>query len=263
MVCPMLSIRQFVKRELLKFGYRLERLPDTDMGKFHPDVQAALTVKNPEFYTRWSKPYPLFSAWLGDPEFRRVYEGTERYTVVSPDRCYILFALARYTSHLYGDVAECGVYRGGTALMLAHLLASSSATKNLFLFDSFEGLPAPTAADTHYKRGQFSNTSLEAVAGLLSEFKFVQIRKGWIPETFKGLEDSRFALVHIDVDLYQSARDCCSFFYPRMVRGGVMLFDEYGFPATRGEKDAVDEYFARLPEKPISLISGQCTIIKF
>jgi len=60
----------------------------------------------------------VFSAWLGDPDFRRLYDGIERYTVVSPDRCYMLFALARYASQLDGDFAECGVYKGGTALLL-------------------------------------------------------------------------------------------------------------------------------------------------
>lgn len=60
----------------------------------------------------------MFSAWLGDPDFRRLYDGIERYTVVSPDRCYMLFALARYASQLDGDFAECGVYKGGTALLL-------------------------------------------------------------------------------------------------------------------------------------------------
>lgn len=258
----MATIKQFAKRGLLKLGYRLERLPATAMGKFHPDVQTALTVKDSQFYTRWSKPYPLFSAWLGDSDFRRVYDGIEPYTVVSPDRCYMLFSLARYASQLDGDLAECGVYKGGTALMLSRLLTSVSPRKNLFLFDSFEGLPDASAADNHYEGGEFANTSAESVATLLSEFGFAQIRKGWIPQTFKNLEDKRFAFVHVDVDLYQSALDCCAFFYPRLVRGGVMLFDEYGFPSTRGEKDAVDEWCANVPEKPISLISGQCMILK-
>jgi Macrocin-O-methyltransferase (TylF) len=148
----MSDFRQLVKRGLLKFGYRLERLPATNMGRFHPDVQAALTVKDRQFYTRWSKPYPLFSAWLGDPEFRRHYEGIEAYTVVSPDRCYMLYTLARYDSRLDGDFAECGVYRGGTALLLSRILTSAAAKKNLLLFDSFQGLPDASAIT---KEGNF------------------------------------------------------------------------------------------------------------
>jgi hypothetical protein len=256
------SLKQLAKRGLLRFGYRLERLPTTTMGRFHPDVQAGLTVKDAPFYARWSKPYPLFCGWIGDPEFRRAYEGVERHTLVSPDRCYMLFALALHASQLEGHFAECGVYQGGTALLLARTLASASVEKDLFLFDSFEGLPASSPADNYYKGGEFSSTSAEAVASLLSPFKFAQVRKGWIPETFKGLEDQHFAFVHVDVDLYQPALDCCSFFWPRLVRGGILLFDEYGFPSARGEKDAVDEWCAGRTEKPISLISGQGLLLK-
>lgn len=256
------GLRKLVKRTLLGLGYRFERLPATAMGRFHPDVQAGLTVKDAQFYTRWSKPYPLFSAWLGDPEFRGLYDGIERHTVVSPDRCYMLFALARYASQLNGDFAECGVYKGGTALLLSRILTSASAKKDLLLFDSFEGLPQSSTADNYYKGGEFSNTSAEAVANLVSGFEFARIRKGWIPETFKGLEDKRFAFVHVDVDLYQPALDCCSFFYPRLVPGGVLLFDEYGFPSARGEKQAVDEWCAGQADHPISLVSGQGMIVK-
>ena len=256
------SIKQYAKQGLLRLGYRVERLPATNMGRFHPDVQAGMTVKDAEFYTRWSKPYPLFAAWLGEPEFRCLYEGIRAHTVVSPDRCYMLYALARYARQLDGDFAECGVYKGGTALLLSRILASSSVKRDLFLFDSFEGLPEPSQADTYYKGGEFSSTSAEAVANLVSEFGFARICKGWIPDTFRGLEDKRFAFVHVDVDLYKPTLDCCAFFWSRLVHGGVMLFDEYGFPSTRGEKDAVDEWSAGQSIRPISLISGQSMLLK-
>ena len=100
------SIKQFAKQGLLKLRYRVERLPATNMGRFHPDVQAALTVQDAQSYIRWSKPYPLFAAWLGDPYFRRVYEGIKAHTVVSPDRCYMLYAFARYARQLEGDFAD-------------------------------------------------------------------------------------------------------------------------------------------------------------
>src|SRR6266542_894 len=66
----------------------LKRLPATSMGRFHTDVQAAGMVKDAQFYSRWSKPYPLFCAWLGDFEFRRLYDGIEAHTVVSPDKSF-------------------------------------------------------------------------------------------------------------------------------------------------------------------------------
>jgi O-methyltransferase len=166
--------------------------------------------------------------------------------VVSPDRCYILTSLARYAVHLPGQFAECGVFNGGTALLQARILKNGD-DKKLYLFDSFQGLPKINEAkDRWFSEGDYATRSLEAVEELLGEFRdAIDIRCGWIPETFRGLESERYAFAHMDVDLYQSALDCCNYFYPRLVPGGVLLFDEYGFAAARGEKDAVDEFFCR------------------
>src|SRR5262245_10402180 len=76
------------------------------------------------------------------------------------------------------------------------------------------------------------------------------------------LENNRYSFVHVDVDLYQSTLDCCEYFYTRLVPGGIMLFDEYGFPSARGEKDAVDEFFSDKPESPIALPTGQGMVLK-
>lgn len=255
-----MAMAAYVKR-LCKFllgilGYEIRRLPRSI------DAVAARTVKESEYYTRWSAPCPLFTPWAGHPEFIKVYEGVAKHTLVSPDRCYILAGLARYASFLPGDFAECGVYKGGTALLLARVLKGSA--KRLYLFDSFKGLPLPnTAHDNFYGDGFFTDASAGAVRELLTDYRgSIDIREGWMPDTFVGLEESRYAFVHIDVDLYQSALDCCRFFYPRVVPGGIVLFDEYAFPAARGEKDAVDEFFADRPEAVITLPTGQAMVIK-
>jgi len=250
------STKRLAKGLLARLGYEIRELPRS------LDSAAALTVKEGEYYTRWSPPCPLFAPWSGHPDFQQAYEKIAPHTVVSADRCYILLALARYAVHLTGDFAECGVYKGGTALLLCRALTGTG--KMLHLFDSFQGLPAPNPRyDTHYREGTFGNVSIEAVRALLHEFAlFVDMRPGWIPTTFAGLEDKRYAFVHIDVDLHQSNLDCCEYFYPRLVKGGVILFDEYGFPSTRGEKDAVDHFFADKPESPITLPTGQAVVLK-
>jgi len=135
----------------------------------------------------------------------------------------------------------------------------------LYLFDSFQGLPKanPEKDKSFWRESMFNDTSSEAVTRVLSEFRHVvDIRKGWIPDTFVGLDNNRYAFVHADVDLYQSNLDCCEYFYPRLVAGGVMLFDEYAFAAARGEKDAVDEFFSDKPESPITLPTGQAIVFK-
>jgi len=220
-----------------------------------------MTVKESQYYTQWSAPCPVFTPWVGHPDFMKLYKGVAPYTVVSPDRCYMLASLARYAAHLDGDVAECGVYKGGTALLLCRILENGG--KTLRLFDSFQGLPkVKSERDKWFHEGQYAS-SLDSVTQLLSDFRgMIDIRQGWIPQTFVGLENCRYAFAHVDVDLYQSALDCCLYFYRRLVPGGVLLFDEYGFPAARGEKDAVDEFFADKPESPVTLVTGQAMILK-
>src|SRR5262245_26199359 len=262
-------VRHLVKSYLLRAGRSyLERQGYGTYPLAKKDSLAALTVKESQYYTQWSAPCPLFTPWAGHPDFQKLYEGIEAHTLVSPERCYTLAGLARHSLHLDGDFAECGVFKGGTALLLCRVLQNHRLTANpnktLYLFDSFEGLPHENPShDNVYGKGTFAIDSVESVKQLLSDFRsFTDFRKGWIPETFHGLGDRRYAFAHIDVDMYQSALDCCRYFYPRLVTGGVLIFDDYGFPAARGEKDAVDEFFADKPESPITLLTGQSLVIK-
>jgi O-methyltransferase len=255
------SFKRAVKSTLHFLGYQL--VPVSGAAAENVDVLAAKKVKNPHYYSQYIGPCPLFSPWLGDPDFTKFFDGVEPHTLVSPERCYILLSLARNAVNLPGDFAECGVWKGGTALMLARVV-NGRTDKKLYLFDSFEGLPeVDREKDSWFQKGQYSAGSVTVVEDLLRDFqRIVNIRRGWIPETFKGLENRRYAFVHIDVDIYQSNLDCCKYFYPRMVPGGMMLFDEYGFAAAAGEKQAVDEFFANKPEIPILLVTGQALVLK-
>ena len=207
---------------------------------------------------------PLFSPWEGEPSFNRFYQPVKAHTACSRDRCYFLWTTLRQALVLGGDVVECGVYRGGTALLEAMTMreASQSATRKLHLFDSFEGMPQTAEGIDRFRPGDFSTTSEARVQSLLSDFPFVAIHAGFIPATFEGLEIEKICWAHIDVDLYQSVQDSINFIYPRLCVGGMMVFDDYGFPSCPGARKAVDEAFASRPEVPICLPTGQCLIIK-
>jgi hypothetical protein len=208
--------------------------------------------------------YSTYRPWF-EERFQRIYAPIVDRTEVTPDRCYVLDELARHCLHLDGEVAECGVYRGGTAHLFATTIAEHARRPvRLHLFDTFAGMP--TAADTDasaHRQGDFGDTSLASVRAFLAAFPDVEFHAGVIPDTFRELGAERFALVHVDVDLYQSVRDCCVFFHPRLVNGGVMVFDDYGFPQYRdAARKAVDEFFADKPERPIVLGTGQCVVLK-
>lgn len=248
-------------------GLEIRRSPsaepsDHSSGPRDPDSLAVAHLQDAHYYVRWYPSHPLFAPWIGHPDFARLYDGVAANTLVSADRCYILGSLARYASRLEGNLAECGVWRGGTALLIARVLSNSDHV--LHLFDSFEGLPeADPIHDNWYGKGDFADTSLASVIALLRDHaQAVEFHAGWMPGTFASVRSERFAMVHVDVDLYRPAWDCCEFFYPRLCRGGIMVFDDYGFPACHGERDAVDAYFAGKPEPIIALPTGQGILIK-
>jgi O-methyltransferase len=204
---------------------------------------------------------PYFSPWL-EPDFQARYERVRPHTLVAPDRCWYLTAFTRQALNLDGNFLEAGTYRGGTALLLREELERAPAGRKFYVLDSFEGMRETDATEDRHKAGDLSDTSLEAVQRVVGTPPFIEYRKGWIPETFAGLENERFAFAHVDVDLYRSILDCCDFLYPRLQPGGFMVFDDYGFSNNPGARKAVDEFFANEREVPIVLGSGQAVICK-
>ena len=188
-------------------------------------------------------------------------------TLVSPDRCYVLYSLARQALSVKGDFWECGVYKGGTAAMVAEIisrLAPDAAIPDhkLRLFDTFSGMPDTNPERDLHKKGDFSDVSLNEVRGVVGHDELVSYHQGLMPQTFEGLERSQIALAHVDVDIYQSVLDCCQFIFPRLAVGGFMIFDDYGFPSCPGARSAVDEYFRGGQTYPLVLPTGQALVFK-
>jgi hypothetical protein len=87
-------------------------------------------------------------------------------------------------------------------------------------------------------------------------------RKGFIPDTFVGLESVQIAFAHIDVDIYKSIMDSLKFIWPRLSFGGFIVLDDYGFPTCPGARASVDEFFQREPCAPLCLPTGQALVFK-
>jgi len=210
--------------------------------------------------------YYTYSPWFED-WFQKIYSKLTGHTLLEEHRCYVIYEFCRHCSHLEGDFAECGVYKGGSAFLISDTLVSNHVNdKQVHLFDTFTGMPEMTKQDPASNavwEGRFGDTSLNSVKEYLQSFPFVVFHPGLIPETFEPVRDGKFAFVHIDIDLYQTHKDCCNFFYERLTKGGIMVFDDYGrdfFKASA--KKAVDEFFDDKPEVPIALHTGQCIVIK-
>ena len=198
-------------------------------------------------------------AWEVDREFNRAM-GSIPFTLVDKQRCFMLYQFALQSLRVEGHIAEVGVYKGGTAKLIATIIEGSE--KTLHLFDTFDGMPETDAGKDLHHKGDFADTSLESVQHLVGTSPMIHYYPGFFPATSGPIEQYPFCFVHIDVDIYRSVLDSCDFFYPRMTKGGIMVFDDYGFESCPGAKLAVDQFFADKHERPWYLPTGQCVVIK-
>lgn len=191
--------------------------------------------------------------------FKEIHEAMRGLTLVSEDRCQALYNLAQEANKLEGDVAEIGVYKGGTA----KLLALSCPDKTIHLFDTFQGMPAKDdpSIDFH-KEGDFNDTSLEAVRDALSDCNDVKFYPGMFPDTVDSTISEKFSLVHSDVDLYQCNVDVLEYFYPRLVPGGIIVFDDYEWEGCPGIKKSLEEFLVDKPEELKVSAQYQCYFVK-
>ncbi len=207
----------------------------------------------------WLDPYRPYM--VNDPTMRRPQ-------VRKLDRRFVLIEFARSTRKLAGSTAECGVARGvGSAVICKALEGTYGEGARHYGFDSFSGLPKPVEVDRMasgemgWAHGDLDHDSAPAQA-LLAKFDNAELRIGWIPETFAGLEDEQFRFVHIDVDLYEATRDSIEFFYPRLVPGGIIVLDDHGMTTCPGARKAVLDYFIENDGQVLDLPTGQGLIIK-
>ncbi|HEV2109734.1 MAG TPA: TylF/MycF/NovP-related O-methyltransferase [Gammaproteobacteria bacterium] len=230
--------------------------PNTAEDQRYRAAELAATAIYPKF--KFSEYGRLF---LEDEQFldyyRRFMDPDNWHSL---DRKYTLNQLLKQIATLPGDLAECGAYKGASAYLMCR--AAQGTNRRVHLFDSFEGLSEPGRVDGDYWVHGALSVPEDAIRQTIAEFDNYRIYRGWIPQRFGEVSEQDFCLVHIDVDLYQPTLDSLDFFYPRMVRGGIILMDDYGFVTCPGAKRAADEYFADKPEAILMFTTGQSVVIK-
>jgi O-methyltransferase len=173
------------------------------------------------------------------------------YTAVFVPRLVALYKLSEEINQrsLPGDIVECGVYNGGSAAIMASLYQKSPVSRNVWLFDSFEGLPKPTDKDgdeaPEYEgwcHGDLSKVE-EVLRKLHIPESRVRIVKGWFQDTFPKVEIPKIAILHIDADWYESVKLCLEKFYDSVQPGGYVVLDDYG--DWQGCRIATDEFLKK------------------
>jgi O-methyltransferase len=191
---------------------------------------------------------------VSQQEFARIYRTVRPYTMCSNARLRGLYrAVQRVVSrNITGDLVECGAARGGSAALMGLTLQrlGGGAGRSLWVFDTFEGIPAPTQEDPDLElaraytggfRGEMAEvSSFFEEAGILG---FAKLVKGLFQDTLPTCAVTSIAVLHIDGDWYDSVKCCLEHLYDRVSPGGVIQFDDYGHWA--GARKAVDEFIAR------------------
>jgi len=208
-----------------------------------------------------------------DPEVARTIRQVRRYTMTTPQR---IAALCDAVEHVVrrdvdGALVECGVWRGGSMMAAAlTLLRLGVRDRDLYLFDTFRGMPPPTGKDRrsaydgyspmghwqqrqkkdvntwHYVPAERVRRTLESTGYPPSRLHLVE---GLVEETIPQQAPDDIAVLRLDTDWYQSTQHEMEHLYPRLRPGGVLVLDDYGH--YEGARQAVDEYFEEHGDRPM------------
>jgi hypothetical protein len=190
--------------------------------------------------------------------YARVASRGSKFTMAPMERCYALYHAVRYVveKEIPGDIVECGVWRGGSAMLAAlTLIRLNRADRNIFLYDTYEGMSQPGEKDVDIhgvpyrdlldKEKKILSVGLEEVRDNMwstgyprEKIRFVQ---GLVQETIPAVVPQRISLLRLDTDFYESTLHELVHLYPLVAPLGVILIDDYGH--FLGAKEATDSYF--------------------
>jgi O-methyltransferase len=211
-----------------------------------------------------------------DDELVEIIRAVRPYTMTGHDKLHALITATRYIARykVPGDIVECGVWRGGSMHAVARTLdIAGDRERDLYLYDTFEGMTEPTAHDVRFD-GQSASSqlatqdrheskvwayaSLEDVQAGFETVPYpserVHFIKGPVEETVPGELPEQIAILRLDTDWYESTAHELTHMYDRLVPGGVLMLDDYGW--WQGSKLATEEFLDRTGEQLLLIRMG-------
>jgi hypothetical protein len=207
-----------------------------------------------------------------DEEAQEVIRAVKPYTMTSPERLNAFILATRYVVQhdIPGDIVECGVWRGGSMQACAKTLLSMQSTdRDLYLFDTFEGMTPPTEEDTRtdgksaaellaaYEKDRaiWAVATLDDVKSGFTEVPYPEERlhyvQGKVEDTVPDEAPEQISILRLDTDWYASTKHELDHLYSRLVSGGVLLIDDYGY--WQGSRKAVDDFMEKTGERLLLL----------
>lgn len=205
-------------------------------------------------------------------EFIELYQRCSPFSMTSIERMFGLYTAVAHIAKrgIPGDFVECGVWQGGSAMMMASALSRFGVERKIWLYDTFSGMTEPTSRDMDFggeaalgkwqerldtDGNQWCRAELESVKRNMARTGYredaVRYVQGPVEQTLAGSSPDQIALLRLDTDWYESTRVELEVLYPKLVIGGVLIVDDYGH--WQGARQAVDEYFASGRVSPLLL----------
>lgn len=210
-------------------------------------------------------PFATYAPWLDDREFQALFERIKSDCLVNIYQCWELWTLTRQIASLPGDLLEVGVWRGGSSVIMAKAMQLSDSRSHLFCCDTFAGLVKTGGEDPHLRDGDLADSGPQFVHQKMAQAGVHEytVLEGVFPDqTGESLQNQRFSLCHIDVDTRASAEGVFEWVWPRLLGGGVVIFQDYGFHRTPGIAALVDEIRGRPGMRVVHNLNGNALVFK-
>lgn len=173
-------------------------------------------------------------------------------------RTYILCHFAKMTTHLKGDFVEIGAYKGNTANIILTMSGIEHTNKNYYLYDTFEH----QEGDLNHAMPEHSADLFNKVQKRFECYPFVKVIKGYVPQSFdKGFPEA-IAFAHIDLNQAPAELAALNAVLPKLVPGGAIVLDDYGWWYYREQKNTQDPVLAAHGLSALELPTGQGIVIK-
>lgn len=198
--------------------------------------------------------------FLDDPVLMRSYE---RHATTDAEksilwRTSILAWAARRGMRLRGDLVECGSYRGTTARILCDVIDIDASAKKFWLYDAFEWNPS----DKHHYMEGLGQECYEQCVAKFDDIANKMIIKGYVPESFSEGAPAEICFLHIDMNNSAAEMAALNYLFDRVVPGGIVVFDDYGWLGYREQKIVEDAFFEERGYSVLELPTGQGLVIK-
>ena len=198
-----------------------------------------------------------YAPWKNDKKFMNIFKKVNDLTLLDCPRLFTFYFLGNQMKKLKGDILDIGCMKGGVGILLSFI----NKNGRVMLFDTFEGF---LDKENLHKNNVFKFEGLNELKKIIKKYKLKNsfVYKKYFPNELKNLNIKKIKLCHIDVNTYKSTKKCFYYVKNKIVKNGIIIFDDYGSPNYLDTRKIIDKFFKNKKEYIFQIPTGQALIIK-